>query len=71
MSNTVLVICMLDSGATHSFEHPHILQSTDGQPSQGVLLTVTVINGSKLLCYNVRTLDLTFTAKGGDRQVTV
>ena len=35
------------------------------------MLTITVANGSKLLCYNVRSLDLTFTAEGGDCQVTV
>ena len=35
------------------------------------MLTVTVANGSKLLCNDVRTLDLTFTVEGGDRQVTV
>ena len=35
------------------------------------MLTVTVANGSKLLCNDVRMLDLTFTVEGGDRQVTV
>ena len=35
------------------------------------MLTVTVANGSKLLCNDVRLLDLTFTAEDGDRQVTV
>ena len=35
------------------------------------MLTVTVANGSKLLCNDVRLLDLTFKAEGGDRQVTV
>ena len=35
------------------------------------MLTVTVANGSKVLCKDVRTLDLTFTAEGGDRQVTL
>ena len=65
------VNCMLDSGAAHSFVHPRIVQTTEAQPSQGAVLTVTVANGSKALCKDVRTLDLTFTAEGGDRQVTV
>ena len=64
------VNCMLDSDATHSFIHPRVVQTTE-QPSEGAVLTVTVANGSKLLCKGVRTLDLTFKAEGGDRQVTV
>ena len=63
--------CMLDSGATHSFLHPCIVQMMETQPSEGAVLTVTVANGSKLLSKDVRMLDLTFTAEGGDRQVTV
>ena len=35
------------------------------------MLTVTMANGSKVLCNAVRSLDLTSTAEGGDRQVTV
>ena len=35
------------------------------------MLTVTVANGSQVLCNDVRLLDLTFMAEGGDRQVTV
>ena len=62
---------MLDSGATHSFVHPRIVQSMVAQPSEGAVLTVTMANGSKALCKDVCMLDLTFTAKGGDRQVTV
>ena len=65
------VNCMLDSGATHSFVHPRIVQMTAAQPSEGDVLTVTVANGSKALCKVVHLLDLTFTAEGGDRQVTV
>ena len=65
------VNCMLDSGAMHSFVHPRIVQTTEAQPSEGALLTVTVANGTRVLCNDVRSLDLTFTAKGGDRQVTV
>ena len=65
------VNCMLDSGATHSFVHPRIVQKTEVQPSEGAVLTVTVATGSKVLCNDVRTLDLTFSAEGGNRQVTV
>ena len=71
VSNGVSVNCTLDSGATHSFVHPCIVQRTEAQPSEGAVLTVTVANGSKLLCNDVRLLDLMFTAEGGDRQVTV
>ena len=67
----MLVNCMLDSGATHSFVHPRIVQMTEAQLSEGAVLTVTVANGTKVLCNDVRTLELTFTAEGGDRQVTV
>ena len=67
----MLVNCMLDSITTHSFVHPRIVQTTEAQPSEGAVLTVTVANGSKLLCNDVRSLDSTFTAEGGDRQVTV
>ena len=35
------------------------------------MLTETVANSGKLLCYDVHTLDLMFTAESGDRQVTV
>ena len=62
---------MLDSGATHSFTHPHIVQLTEAQPSEGTVLTVTVANGTKVLCNDVRALDLTFMAEEGDCQVTV
>ena len=41
------------------------------QPSEGAVLTVTVANGSNLLCNDVQALDLTFTVEGGDHQVTV
>ena len=65
------VNCMLDSGATHSFVHPGIVQTTEAQPPEGAVLTVTVANGTKVVCTDVRTVNLTFTAEGGDRQVTV
>ena len=70
-SNVVSVKCMLDSVATHSFVHPRIVQSTEVQPSLGAVLTVTVATGSKVLCYDVHMCYLTFTAEGGDRQVTI
>ena len=54
----------------HSFVHPRIVQTMEAQPSEGAVLTVTVANG-KLLCNDVRSLNLTFTAEGGDHQVTV
>ena len=61
----------MHSGATHSFVHSCIVQMTEVQPSEGAVLTVTVANGSKLLCNDARLLDLTFMVEGGDRQVTV
>ena len=67
----MLVNCMLDSGATHSFVHPRVVQTTEAQPSEGAALTVAVANGTKVLCHVVRMLELTFTVEGGDRQVTV
>ena len=70
-SNGASVNYMLDSGATHSFVHPRIVQTTEAQPSEGAVLTVAVANSSKALCNDVRMLDLTFMAEGGDRQVTV
>ena len=63
--------CMLDSGAAHSFVHSRIVQTTEVQPSEGAVLTVTVANGSKVLCNYVRSLNLMFAAEGGDCQVTV
>ena len=57
------VNCMLDSGATHSFVHPRIVQTREAQPSEGAVLTVTVANGTKVLCNDVRALNLTFTAE--------
>ena len=62
---------MLVSGAMHSFVHPRIVQSMEAQPSEGDVLTVTVANGSKVFCNDVRLLDLTFLVEGGDRQMTV
>ena len=67
----MLVNCMLDSGATHSFVHPRIVQTTEAQPSEGAVLTVTVANGTKVFCNDVHMFNLTFMAEGGDHQVTV
>ena len=71
MSNGVLVSCMLESVAMHSFVHTLIIQSLEPQLLQGAVLTVKVANGCKLLYNDVCMLDLTFMAEGGDRQVTV
>ena len=62
---------MLDSGATHSFVHPRIVQSMEAQLSEGAVHTITVANGTKVLCKDVGMLDLQFMVEGGDRQVTV
>ena len=50
---------------------PSYCTDDGGTPSEGAVLTVTVANGTKVLCNDVRALNLTFTAEGGDRQVTV
>ena len=55
----------------HSFVYPCIVQMMEAQLSEGAVLTVTVANGTKALCEDVRTLHLMFTAMGGGRQVTV
>ena len=60
---------MLDSGARHILFYPRIVQSMEAQPTKGVVLNVTMANGTKALCNDVCMLDLTFTAEGGDRQV--
>ena len=65
------VKCMLNSGAMHSFAHPRIVQSTEAHLSEGAVLAIVVANSSKALCKDVHVLDLTFTAEGGDCQVTV
>ena len=67
----MLVNCMLDSGATHSFFHPRFVQTTEAQLSEGAMLTVIVAYGIKVLCKDVHKLNLQFTAEGGDCQVKV
>ena len=42
-----------------------------GKTTEGAVLTVTMANGSKALCEDVHSLDLMFTAEGGDCQATV
>ena len=62
---------MLDSGSTHSFVHPRVVRLIGVQPSEGAVLTATVDNGSKVLCGDVRNLDLMFMAEEGNCQVMV
>ena len=57
---------MLDSGAMHRFVYPRFVQSIEAQPSEGAVLTIAVANGTKVLCKDVCTLELTFMAEGGD-----
>ena len=65
------VKCILDSGATHSFVNPCIVKSTEAQLSEGAVLTITVANGTMVLCKDVQMLDLQFTVEGRGSQVTV
>ena len=60
----VEVSCMLDSGATHSFVHPHVVEKTSAATSKGQKLTVTVANGSTSLSDDVLEVGLVFTAQG-------
>ena len=60
----VEVSCMLDSGATHSFVHPRVVEKTSEATSKGQKLTVTVVNGSTSLSDDVLEVGLVFTAQG-------
>ena len=60
----VEVLCMLDSGATHSFVHPRVVEKTSAATSKGQKLTVTIANGSTLLSDDVLEVGLVFTAQG-------
>ena len=60
----VEVSCMLDSGATHSFVHPRVVEKTSAAMSKGQKLTVTIANGSTLLSDDVLEVGLVFTAQG-------
>ena len=60
----VEVSCMLDSGATHSFVHPRVVEKTSAATSKGQKLTVTVANGSTSLSDDVLEVGLVFTAQG-------
>ena len=61
----MLVNCMLDSSATHSFVHPRIVQSMETQLSQAAVLTVALENDSKVFFNDASKLDLKITAEGG------
>ena len=62
---------MLDSGATHSFVHPRVVEQTSAATSKGQKLTVTVANGSTSISDDVLEVGLVFTAQGdSSRQVT-
>ena len=60
----VEVSCMLDSGATHSFVHPRVVEKTSAATSKGQKLTVTVANGSTSLSDDVLEVGLVFTVQG-------
>ena len=60
----VKVICLLDSGATHSFMHPHVVSLTSVAMSKGAKLIVKVANGSQVVCNNAVETGLVFTAQG-------
>ena len=59
----VEVSCMLDSGAMHSFVHPHVVEKMSAATSKGQKLTVTIANGSTLLSDDVLEVGLVFTAQ--------
>ena len=65
----ILVECMLDSGAMHSFVHPRVVMLINVEPLQGAALTVTMVHGNQVLCCDVVELDLAFLAEDGDHQV--
>ena len=60
----VEVSCMLDSGMTHSFLHPHVVEQTSAATSKGQKLTVTIANGSTSISDDVLKVGLVFTAQG-------
>ena len=57
---------MLDSGATHSFVHPRVVQKTSAATSKGKNLTVTIANGSTLVSDYVLKVCLVFTVQGNN-----
>ena len=67
----VEVSCMLDSGMTHSFVHPHVVEQTSVATSKGQKLTVTIANGSTSISDDMLEVGLVLTAQGDSyRQVT-
>ena len=60
---------MLDSGATHSFVHPSVVCSTFATMLKGVLLTVAVTNGKKVVFSEIAEVDLVYSAQDGEFQV--
>ena len=60
----VEVSCMLDSGATQSFVHTHVVEQMSSATSKGAKLTVTIANGSTLISDDMLEVGLVFTAQG-------
>ena len=60
----VEVSCMLDSGATHSFVHPRVVEKTSAATSKWQKLTVTIVNGSTSMYDDVLEVGLVFTVQG-------
>ena len=55
---------MLDSGAIHSFVHPHMALAMLATTLKGARLTVIVVNGSKVVCDDVIGVGLAFSSGG-------
>ena len=55
---------MLDSGATHSFVHPCVVEKMSVATSKGQKLTVTIANCSTSISDDVLEVGLVFTAQG-------
>ena len=53
---------MLDSGATQSFVHTHVVEKMSLATSKGAKLTVTIANGSTLISDDMLEVGLVFTA---------
>ena len=68
----VEILCILDSGATHSFVHPCVVQQMSAATSKGAKLTVAIANGSTSVSDDVLEVGLVLTAQGdSSHQVTV
>ena len=57
-------ICALDSSATHSFVHPCVVSLISVATSKGAKLSITVANGSKVVCDDVVKSGLVFMVQG-------